>query len=511
MSIKNKKTWPSAFVLASLASALLIQPVVASPKLPSACSSYKFSSEYSFAHLQAPAKTIGDVEHPMNRGILYRGIRQSNPQFTLKGSVSAMLGAPLYVGSPMHYLISSVLQQRHGLDDAFFPGSDLPHAARRYFTERQIMPDIQSLIDCNGGSAFAQPVADALAADLLDKYFSRLSDREINTTYFNMADASYYENSFQRRGFGNNAVDLIISTSHDRIAAHYGKNVLVFKDNANKALDLGLWNFVNNGRLYDSWLDNGEINSPGYIKGEDILGYQIRALERDDSGNWGSKLSVNPIDWAFQKITFEGKPYIAILDGSGALCAMENSDHRFYPCNLPNDLTKIPSQPPTPGGMNKKSRIPLAGVISLCADATHCPPVDRLFTDYGRRSNRSLPASVISEISSITVGSKTAVIQVNSVEEPVPPVSKIKITSATFGANVGGTKDNALKAASNYADGKTSIDYLVSVRHLTDPAPDKDKDFEIKYICSGQPSKEKREYIAAPSEWKKITLDCPAE
>jgi hypothetical protein len=88
--------------------------------------------------------------------------------------------------------------------------------------------------------------------------------------------------------------------------------------------------------------------------------------------------------------------------------------------------------------------------------------------------------------------------------------SLIRIASATFGGNINGVaKDNALKAAGDFCNTKTSCEYKVSTKYLGDPAAGKDKDFDITWTCTNEtPMKPRQKHIAPKEQDTPFKISC---
>ncbi len=498
-----------SLLVASALSSMLGAQAFSQDTLPRGCADFTIGAEYSFSPMNGPPRTIDGVAHPLHRGVLFRGISDRNTSYDAALATAAMLGKPgVYVGSPMFFKITEVLKRRQKLNSPLFEGGDLPFATSDYLANRMILDDVNYLLRCNEGGPYQDPLASRLAAELMNRYFRKLGEREIAWRYFDMKAPVHYDYTHSRKGFGNNAIDFIISTAHDQIAAHYGRKILVFRDTRGRALDLGLWNWGKNGFLYDSWLDNGEVNSPGYITGEEILGFQLRKKDRAPNPQWYRGLIPNEIDFAFQKVEFNGKTYVLVLDGSNQLCVFQGSDQRYYKCQLATNYQTIPASPPRPLSERASDRIPLIGAIAVCPRTGECGSLDALFKWYQRRSTRSLPVSLQNEVNGIPLPGGATRYFPNAVEDA--PIG-IRVVSATFGGNFKGLPTgNATAAASGFCNGKTSCEYKVSSKHLGDPAPGFKKGFSISWVCSGSPDQIRKHVIEADAEGSIYTLSCPS-
>jgi hypothetical protein len=90
----------------------------------------------------------------------------------------------------------------------------------------------------------------------------------------------------------------------------------------------------------------------------------------------------------------------------------------------------------------------------------------------------------------------------------VVPLPEIKIVEASYGANVDrNSKGNATEKAGKFCDGNTSCTYKVHPRFIGDPAPNKEKDFEIAWTCSNKAGIQRKK-IDAPADGKVLELEC---
>ena len=249
-----------ALVSSSLASAASCPQYVPSPGVA------------SLSNLNPPAHQYGGISYPSQQQTLFRGAMEGNATFSLEKVLQGIFKErSWYIGSPLFFGITQVLTGQWDLNHTFFPSGGLPLQMRDYFRARKILSDIETLLRCQDSYSAAE--ANDLAADLSNKVFQRMDGRKIEQTFFDMSDPGYYTDSTQSLGFGNNAVDFIISTTYDQIATLYGAKILVYRDSQNRSFDLTFYNRQKNNYFVDAWVDKGEINTPGYITSDDILGY----------------------------------------------------------------------------------------------------------------------------------------------------------------------------------------------------------------------------------------------
>lgn len=475
------------------------------------CPAYQVETrEYEVSRLNPPAQTINGVAFPGNTQVLFRGTLDSNGQFDLEKSLRGLMNEPnWFVGSPLFFGISQVLTGQWTLESSFFPSGGLPLRMRDYFQIRGIAADIETLLSCRAPGKYTRAEAESLASNLMNKVFWNSSSDRIQSDYFNIANPSYYRSSMEEKGLGNNAVDFIIASTYDQVSAIYGKKILVLKDTRNRGLDLGFWNLKHNGRWWDHWVDNGEINIPGYIRSEDLLGFQMRTKDRARSG-WGQSQPDNTIDYAFYRADVGGQTVVLMLDGANQLCISEGPDHRYDPCES-DDLRKVTEAPgpyPRPS-LKAHRRIGLLGVITTC-DAAPCTLADDAIKWYGTFSGRKIAPELIAKIEALSVNGKKLKF---TASPPAPPsaFTGIKVLSATFlpSAEIAsGKKGNVTDAAGAFVNGKDEVYYKVSAKFLGLRADTTEREFRIEWICPQDPSQVRTRHISSPAEGKSFHLRC---
>lgn len=494
-----------------------------------ACPKYEFSKkEYSFDSMNPAPDVVDGVRFPGTSRVLYRGIYEVNPQYDVFSALQAMFRQKnWYVGSPIFYGITQVLTGAWNLDHTLFPTGNLPLKMRQYLEARKILADVEKVLACTKENPMDLGTAQLFAADLMNKTFFRMTPAEVQAQYFNIKHPLYYEQSSQQLGFGNNAADLIISTSYDLIAALYGNKILVLQDTRKRALDLSYYNYVKNSIFYDSWVDNGEVNSPGYITAEEVLGFQKRYEDRQRT-NWAAHVSTNAIDMAYYRMEYKDTSLVLVLDGEKKLCIMKSGDGRYYECNpYQAKLKEKPVPYAEVKNTSNESKASLMGIITNCAPGSQgCPSLAEIQKWYGKDSSRRMSRAFAAKIEAITANGKKlywqSVVNDNRQEDPtptdieIPPTRashrKIQVVSASFVNALeelaGLYKGNATSAAADFLDGKTSpVSYTVSHRFIRLPTIDVARGFSLEWTCEGSP-KVYTKKIPAPAEGKRFDVTC---
>lgn len=473
------------------------------------CPQYQFeSSEFSFKSFNPRAENILNIDFPGNSHPLYRGAYESNPQFSFEKALSGLfMEKNWHIGSPMFFGITQVLNGSWTLDHTFFPSGNLPYKMRDYFEARDILDDIEFLLACQRGKAYSQVEAEIFASDLMNKTFSRMSRGQIEARYFNIMDPDYYKQRVQKLGFGNNATDLIISSAYDLVAALYGSKILVLEDKRKRALDLSFFNFKKNNLFFHHWVDNGEMNAPGYIVADELIGYQQRKVDRLRV-NWAQSATGNPIDFAAYRIRSGSELAVLILDASDKNCITQGSDNRYYPCNAYwKDLMTSPVPYPTP--QMPAGKIPLMGIIVQCDDGKACPIYDKINKWYGKWSQRSLEANWIQRIQSLTVNGKKLIYK-PALQFPngTPKIDVVSATYVSDAEKAAGIQNNATAAAAEFLNGKQEAEYKISTRYLKLQNWRTPRTFEIQWKCLNLDQKVRSLKVNQPAENKKIHISC---
>jgi hypothetical protein len=467
---------------------------------------YKFTTvEANFTPLNAGPKTVEGVNLPAQNSTLFRGIYDTNGQFSPEIVLKGLFNQSSWmIGSPMHWAITQILTGKRALNGEFFPTGGLPLPLIDYLKARHMDQEVQDLLRCSP-NFYTEAEANELAASLMNKYLSSLPKDKLEERYFDMKNPEYYTQRTQDIGFGNNAVDFIISTYNDQIASIYGRKILVLKDTRHRALDLGYWNFIHTGSFWDGWVDNGEVNAPGYITTDEILGYQERRDDRVRVG-WGDNEPNNPIQFALYKFEYKNRSYVGIFDGHGRTCALQDSkSQKVYFCrdNWTGRIMKSIVAPPEIAATTVANQAGLMGVIAKCDNAADCKVPAEIFTWYGKNSGTAIPKQVSDAVDNVTVnGSKLLL-----TTAPAPKTKgTLKVISATYAspANWSTYKDNGTAAAAKFVDGKKSVVYKINHSFLGVRYPGDDAKFEIQWSCSGVPGVVNKSTMAAPAEDKLI-------
>lgn len=478
------------------------------------CPAYTSTTkEASLNSLNPPAKVESGVTLPGSGQTLFRGIYDSNPQFSYQTVISGLFGQDNWVmGSPMHWGITLVLTGSRTTYD-LFGLRGIPHNMWEYYKARGIHTDIQTLLGCVKPKFYNSDQSNYLAKELMNKYFSSLSVSDISERYLNIVNPLYYDATQTNLGFANNAIDLVISSYNDQIASLYGLKILVLKDKRNRAVDLGYWNAIKNGKYWADWVDNGEVNTPGYITASELVGYQQRAKDRPMSPTWADSEPNNPILYAFYKINYKGTDVVAVVDGGGELCMVQDDKTQKLSYCVDTWSGRIMTQiipAPTSRGAGYKNRAGIMGVILNCDGKCSVP--DGFFEWYEKTSNTDLPAAVQTAITGMSVnGKKLSYVKAPNLPPPASALPGVlKVVSATYAlpADMTTAKGNVTAQAAAFADGKGQVTYKVSTRFLGLKDPSQAREFILEYTCSNKPKNVRTEKINAPAEGKIFSLDC---
>jgi hypothetical protein len=482
-------------------------------KIQAICPNYKFSkTAANFSSLNGSAKVVQGVSFPSQSATLFRGIYQSNSQFDAEKAVAGLFKEDGWmVGSPMHWAITTILTGKNSLNGTFFPTGGLPLQLVEYLKARHIDREVKDLLDCVSPKKYSSAEANILAKDLMDKYLTSLPKNTLEERYFNMKNPNYYSDSTQEIGFGNNAVDFIISSFNDQVASIYGNKILVMKDVRNRSLDLEYWNYVHTGSFWDGWVDNGEINTPGYVTAEELLGYQERALDRIQIG-WGAQAPNNPIIYGLYPIQYKGTTYVGVFDGGGETCMLQDAkSQKVYFCqNNWGNIMRTVVPPPTIRGTEVRNQSALMGVIARCSGGGACDAPAEIFTWYGKNSKNHPPGRLMAGLNNLKIDGDG----VKVIPAPTPVVvdrGTIKVVSATYAplSAMAKSSGNVTKVAGTYVDGKKSVTYKISHVFLHVPRVDGTERFEIEWICSGKPGdKQVNSFVKAPAEDMSFEMSC---
>jgi hypothetical protein len=452
----------------------------------------------SFRDLNPPAKSADGVNLPATDLTLFRSIAYGNPLFNEAKIMRGILGEEGWIiSSAMHWTMSQVLTKHKPLNEAFYAPGGMPYPMTDYLKFRGILDDVNTLLACKA-DGYSQRDADLLAKDLMDKYFNNLDASTTAKRYFDMKDPDYDTEASMRMGVGNNAADLVATSYYDQISAQYGGKTLVLKDTYHRGIDLGYWNKAHNGYFWKYWADNGEIDIPGYVLPEDLIGFQERENDHRSTIAWFGR---NRINFALYKLTFKGRNYVAVVDGESNDCMMQDpASQKVYFCKQNFNANNIQPLMPTPEASSKQA--PLMGIIGACADAagTQCEIPRELFANYGELTNQQVPSHLIDSMNSAPVNGLKMVF-LSSADSKKAPQSVVHVDSASFGAT------DVTSAAAGFADGKVSVTYKISHRYLNMAAPNTTDSFKITWTCTITGKSQSLE-IQAPAEGKTFEMKC---
>lgn len=467
------------------------------------CPGYKKeTSVYPLGSHNPAAKNFDGLTLPATGKTLYRGIYLSNGQYSLEKILRGLVGEKVVVGSPMHWGITDVLRGNKTLKDTLLPGTSLVLPLETYFEDRNILADVQSLLDCAAGEPFSEALSDEYANDLMEKSFKRRSDSDNDKYFFNLKDGHYYGSYADQHGFGNNAVDFVISSYYDSIAGIYGPKILVFKEPKNRSVDLCYWNYVQNGIYCDNWVDSGEVDTLGYVESEDFLGYQARRTDRLRVG-WGAALTPNPIEVAYYRIDYKGQRAVLVLDGEGRPCITKGSDDHYYYCEMETTVGATGTVGKTPDMRITKYRVPLMGVIAKNAALSK-----EINTWYNRGSKKRPNGELMNALNAID--------GVKFYSNDVPGIEYfegIKVVSAKY-TDAAGTVTDITRNVARAMNGRNAFEYMLAKRFLEDEklVPDTDPattaSLELVYKCGSDPAKQVAKTITPAAERTKFTITC---
>lgn len=480
-----------------------VPPTVHCPAFRSA------TDEYKLSRFNPPEQTISNIDFPGNRVTLFRGAYESNPQFSLEKILRGLFDEDgWYIGSPMFWGITQVLQGKMTLKSKFLPKGGLPLTMREYFSVRGILDDVETLLDCRRGSVYDAKESDQLAANLMNKVFDSLPANRIEHLYFDLKNPNYYRGRLNQEGFANNAIDFVIASTYDQVASLYGGKTMVLADKRDRGFDLGFWNKVHNGRWWDSWVDSGEINIPGYITADDVLGFQMRDKDRIDKG-WGKALPNAKIKVAFYRTDVDGKRLTLVIDGGDEVCLIQAADGRYYGCD-PRPLENIMSAPvayPSPFETDFRHRAALLGVIT--DGDPEDSQIEAAISAYGKTSDKTLDPAIIARAEAVHVdGRPLRYVPARRALTPTTP-SQIKIISAISTTNEQrGSEIDVTEKAAAFVDGRTRVTYKISSRFLRKIPRNEERGFVLTWICVNRPHDINQVEVEAPAEGKIIDLDC---
>lgn len=374
------------------------------------CAGYEPSAtEVSFDASNGPSKMIDGISFPAHDETLFRGAYESNRQFDLTMVVRGIFREKnWYVGSPMFFLAHEILMGHRTLNGDFFPTGQLPHRAHEYFAARGTLEPLKKLLACRAPNFYSDSEANMLAADLMNKGLAHFSKDELEDKYFDMGSSGYYSMTAQEMGFGNNAADFIISSFYDQIAALYGHKTLVMKDARKRALDLTFFNKLKRGMLFDYWIDAGEVNAPGYVDADEVIGIQLRTIDRDRYGIENTYLK-SKISYAVYRHEEGGKSFGLVIDGEDSTaCMLHGTDGRLYSCadywGNGEPLRRGNAPVPRVKDESLANRRGLIGILNDCDNS--CPELAKIESWYGKSSPRVLSDEILAKMSGFKVNGK---------------------------------------------------------------------------------------------------------
>ncbi|HWU42285.1 MAG TPA: hypothetical protein VN132_02565, partial [Bdellovibrio sp.] len=470
----------------------------------------------------APAVVL-NVPLPGTQKVLFRGIRPENLQFDDVTVIKTLLGKQFYLPSPMMWGIEMLFTKERTLDGVFIPQGGLPLSMSEYLKSRGLLRDVEILLECHQQTPFSELEISIIGKSLMNRYYANISKSDVDARYLNIKDPQYYNRQVQNLGYGNNAIDLIISSYYDQIASFYGNKILVLKDFKNRSVDLGYFNYTLNGKFWDMWIDNGEVDTPGYLNPRDILGYQQRLKNRDPK-NKGIYQTHNPILYGIYKWKIADRDYIVVLSGLNKLCMLQDEhNQRVYFCE--DNWEKVLLQGPIPYPFVKNNsdsnKAPILGVLSNCGDKKSCDP-EAVLKAYGAdislhsRAKLGESKDILAHFSEIATKLNMTFTPNAELDKPLVADNSgdvaIQVVEATFypvsKANQKDTyQGNATEKAKAFANGKTKSLYKISWRHLGIPTNKESMAFEISWKCKND-GEIRTAKVAANAENKVIQISC---
>jgi hypothetical protein len=169
-------------------------------------------------------------------------------------------------------------------------------------------------------------------------------------------------------------------------------------------------------------MDYGEVDLPGYLHGDEILGYQEHAVDRQRGAH---PVIHSPIRYAFYKYVENQQTYVLLLEG-GPECITKGDDDRYYLCNdfgdaITQNLTPIP----VPVQSDFQNRVGLLGVFALCANENTCSkPVD-IMTWYGKYAHAEPDAELLKAVQGVSVNGQK-IVYFPFTKDDLPPKHRFK-------------------------------------------------------------------------------------
>ena len=365
------------------------------------------TKEYSFKKLNYSTEVIENRSYPSHDRVLFRGVYHSNNQYNLSKVLSAFFDVDnqWHIGSPIYWAMVNILIGKRDLSEPLFSaGGQLPHPILKYLKDRNIDKDVQNLLKCRGNKRFTQDEAEEIASQLMNRFFFSEKPEAISKRYFDMKWEYYYEKTMTQAGYGNNGIEFISSSTYDYIAAIYGQKILVMKDTRNRALDLTFFNFKLNNFFVQTWVDLGEIISPGYLTRDEILGYQERVHDRVRGSDWYSTTPNNPIVYAIYKERINKKTIALVFSGNSKdLCILQGSDRKFYLCKpyTPSMTVKPIEFPQT-----SSTQATLVGVITEDTLDNDIDSLKKALQLFGDTTSEEVPEQFTKSFSKVKINDR---------------------------------------------------------------------------------------------------------
>lgn len=443
------------------------------------CPKYILSNSiFSLAGYNAPPSVVDGRNMPETHRTLYRGVAANSPQFSAGTAISAMLGDDAaLIGSHLYAEIRDILLGKQPLHTS---------AMREKLDTYGISSSISYLTQCQD---FGEREASLLAADLTNKAMVWLHDhRVIEPRFIDETSGS----------FDDYPAEMIYSSEYQALADMYGAQILEIAPS--RSVDKHYWQFKNKQTGFDNHPpgDNGEFLTPGFVTPEEVKGYWLHeSSDGDKSG----------IDWAFEKVSVDGKAYVLVLDAQGARCIENDGHDHFFYCkrNYGDNVAGIKPLPT----IELDKELPVAAVIELCDPKTPCAPPSKLLAQYPKQSDRQLPDTLIQQIQKLRLGKGAAVAFTAKASKQIAQ-SAFQPAPCKFDANAV-RMNNASNKVMSVCGKKNPCVYTVHASDFGNPMPGLPKAMKIEWTCSNAPEKFLTQEIeeAGDAEGKELTLSCP--
>ncbi len=466
---------------------------------------------FSFKPYDAPDSVVDGVKMPRQAGaFLYRGIQDSAPQFDLKLVSRAILGdSSAYVGSYSHFELAGALTGSTDLN-----GSKM---ISEYRAAR--LPELSTELKACYPKGLPSHLAQRLGALFSDLQFrAREKSSSLVPELIDYHSGRFHEYS----------PEVMFTSIFEKAASAYGNKVIVLKDNRARGVDLTYKNFHSHGKWFSSWIDHGEILLPGYAEPSDVEGLLMKT---GDSGRFYQARTVTTAAFRIrlENETSSGTPesIVAIADGQGSYCVTRDGD-RIVECR--DDFRKDVSYDyclyhyglheacpdPKLSGANagpmitalRDHPVPILATFRACRLGAPCPAPKEWLSK--QTASAAHPGSTVdkNQIENIRKVRFAKGGHAYRIEVFFPDTPKINVLEASYGSAFDETmRGNATTAAAMFCNGRDKCDYKVSSQFLGDPAPGKDKNFEIRWKC-GKNGPEKKTALSAPADGQIIPIEC---